>query len=202
MTLQQKWDSIKKLINERTDAFVQSQTGLPTVFYQVTYNGQLKELPVLKVVHINTDQWLAFSGKKPNREDCRKIESIYYNQVCDEKYLRFIYDAPGNSYSLERIKEDKMLFLDKSEAEKLAKEITDRIAEEERLLANGHERCQRCRKVVPASEILTHTIIGRDRKPVWNNWKGRYEDKAVVTQEPMKFCGGECAGNEQMSREG
>jgi hypothetical protein len=150
-------------------------------------------MPVLKVEHINYDQWPYYSGKKPTREDVRKIESIYYNQICDAKYLRLVYDNAGNHYDLKRIEEDKYLFLNKCDAEKLAKEINDRIKHEEHLLANGHERCQRCRKVVPANEIVPHTIIGRSRNAF---------GKAIVTQEPMKFCSGTCAGHEQMSREG
>lgn len=201
MTLQKKWDEIKGLIEERTEAFISSRHNLPTVIYEVTPNGKLIKKPVVKVIHYNDEQRLYFCGKKPSREDIRRIESIYYNLKFDEKFLRFCYDN-CNSYSMEQINEYR-LFLNKEPAEAKAKEITDRITEENQLLAGGnHDRCQRCRNVVPKSQIVNHTIIGRSRKSVYNNWKNRYEDKAVVTHEPMKFCSGECAGNEQMSREG
>lgn len=191
MTLQKKWDEIKGLIEERIEAFIISRKDLPAVIYEVRPNGQLIEKPVVKVIHYNDGQRLYFTGKKPNREDIRRIESIFYNLVLDEKYLRFRYDE-YNSYSMEQIKTYN-LFLDKEPAEAKAKEIIDRIAEEERLLANGHERCQRCRKVVPKSRIITDTIIGRSRNAF---------GKSIVTQTPMNFCSGECAAHEQMSREG
>jgi hypothetical protein len=192
MTLQKKWDEIKGLIEERTEAFISSRQGLPAVIYEVRPNGQLIEKPVVKVIHYNDAQRLYFTGKKPNREDIKRIESIFYNLVFDEKFLRFRYDE-WNSYNMEQIKAYN-LFLDKDEAEAKAKEITERIAEEERLIAGGdHDRCQRCRKVVPKSQIVTDTIIGRSRNAA---------GKAVVTQTPMKFCGGLCAAHEQMSREG
>jgi hypothetical protein len=201
MTLQQKWDSIKKLIEEKTESFILSIPNLPTVIYEVLPIGKLIEKPVVKVIHYNNDQRLYFNGKKPNRGDVIRIESIYYNLILDEKYLRFRYDE-CNSYDMEQIKTYN-LFLDKVQAEAKAKDITDRIIEEQILLSGGaHDRCQRCSRVVPKSQIVNHTIIGRGRKAVYNSWKNRYEDKAVVTQEPMKFCSGECAGNEQMSREG
>jgi hypothetical protein len=191
MTLQKKWDEIKGLIEERTEAFILSCKDLPTIIYEVTPNGKLIEKAVVKVIHYNDNQRLYFNGKKPNREDIRRIESIFYNLVFDEKYLRFRYDE-YNSYSMEQIKTYN-LFLDRESAESKAKEIIDRIANDEILLANGHERCQRCRKVVPKEQIITNTIIGRGRNAF---------GKAVVTQTPMRFCGGQCAAHEQMSREG
>lgn len=201
MKLIDQWEEIKSIIEDKVIAFIQEQKDLPKVFYEVTPNGQFKEFPILKVVHFNSNQSLYYSGKKPTREDIRRIQGYYYNLELDTKNFRFQYDHAGNSRSLQQIEEYNNLFLDKAVAESKAKEITDRIAEEERLLTNGHERCQRCRKVVPKEQIITHTIIGRGRKTVYNSWKNRYEDKACVTQEPMKFCSGECAAHEQMSRE-
>jgi hypothetical protein len=202
MTLQKKWDEIKGLIEQKTEEFVKSLTGLPTMVYEVGYNGQLKEIPVLGYEHLNSQQLPYYQGKKPTREDVRKIESVYYNLVLDRKFVRYKYDQ-YNSYSQQWIDDNPRLFIDRTEASRLAKEISDRIAEENSLLAGGdHDRCQRCRKVVPKAQIINHTIIGRGRKAVYNSWKNRYEDKAVVTHEPMKFCSGECVAHEQMSREG
>lgn len=62
--------------------------------------------------------------------------------------------------------------------------------------------CRYCRKQVPTDSLIEETIIGRGRKTVWNSWKGIYENKACVTKERLKFCSGQCAANEQMSREG
>lgn len=202
MTFLDKYEKVKQLIKQKIEEFIQSQTDLLQVFYEIGYNGELKEFMVLKVDYYNSNQPLHFNGKKPNRDDMRRIESVYYNLELDKKYFCFIYDQHGNWKTLERIESDQRLFLDKAMAEVKAKEIADRIALEEQLLANGHERCQRCRKVVPKEQIVTSTIIGRDRKPVYNSWKNRYESKAAVTQTPMKFCSGTCAGHEQMSREG
>ncbi len=66
----------------------------------------------------------------------------------------------------------------------------------------GYTACQYCKKQVPNDKLVKRRIIGRGLKRVYNSWKGRFENKAVVTQEDMHFCSGECALNEQMSREG
>lgn len=201
MKLIDQWNELQTLIEQKEYEFVNQQEGLPTEFYEVYPNRQLNIKPVVKVVHINYDQLVNYSGKKPGRDDLRNLQSKYYNLLLDKKHLRFRYDQ-YNGYGLEQV-DNTRLFIDKSMAEAKAKEITDRITEEERLLAgDDHDRCQRCRKVVPKSQIVNHTIIGRGRKQVFNSWKGKYEDKACVTQELMKFCSGECATHEQYSREG
>lgn len=192
MKLIDQWNELRTLIEQKEQEFIDQQQGVPTVFYEVTPNGQLSAKPVIKVIHVNPDQYVNFSGKRPNRDDLRNLQSKYYNLVLDAKYLRFRYDV-YNSYCLGQV-DNIRLFIDKALAEVRSKEITDRIAEENRLLANGdHDRCQRCRKVVPKAQIITSTIIGRDRNAF---------GKAVVTQTPMKFCSGECAAHEQWSREG
>lgn len=192
MKLIDQWNELRTLIDQKEQEFIDQQEGLPPVFYEVTPNGQLAAKPVLKVIHVNPDQYVNFSGKRPNRDDLQNLQSKYYNLVLDTKYLRFRYDV-YNSYCLGQV-DNIRLFLDKSQAEARSKEIIERIAEENRLLSGGdHDRCQRCRKVVPKSQIITDTIIGRGR-----NASG----KAIVTQTPMKFCGGECAAHEQWSREG
>lgn len=192
MKLIDQWNELQTLIEKKEQEFIDEQKGLPTEFYEVTPNGQLYERRVVEVIHVNNDQYVNFSGKRPNREDLRNLQSKYYNLVLDAKYLRFRYDE-YNSYSLEQV-DNKRLFSDKSLAEAKAKEITDRIAEENRLLAGGdHDRCQRCRKVVPKTQIVNDTIIGRGRNAY---------GKSIVTQTAMKFCSGECAAHEQWSREG
>lgn len=75
-------------------------------------------------------------------------------------------------------------------------------AQYENVLRPGNFRCCRCRKQFPESQKVSQRIFGRDRKNVWNSWKGRYESKACVTETMMDFCSGTCAENEQMSREG
>lgn len=192
MKIIDQWNELQTLIEQKEQEFISQQEGLPTEFYEVYPNGKLNVKPVLKVVHINYDQYVSYSGKKPSRDDLQKLQSKYYNLLLDEKHLRFRYDQ-YNGYGLEQI-DNVTLFIDKSVAEIKAKEITDRIAEEERLLAGGgYDRCQRCSKVVPKEQIITSTIIGRDRNAY---------GKAIVTQTPMRFCGGECAAHEQWSREG
>jgi predicted DNA-binding WGR domain protein len=192
MKLIDQWNELQTLIEKKEQEFIAEQRGLPTEFYEVYPNGQLNVKPVIKVVHSNFSQYVNFVGKRPSREDLQKLQNKYYTLVLDEKYLRFRYDQ-YNSYGMDQV-DNKRLFIDRSLAEAKAKELTDRIAEEERLLSGGdHDRCQRCRKVVPKAQILNSTIIGRSRNAF---------GKAIVTQTPMKFCSGECAGCEQMSREG
>lgn len=192
MKIIDQWNELQALIEQKEQEFINQLEGLPTEFYEVYPNGQLNIKPVIKVVHINYDQLVNYSGKKPGRDDLRNLQSKYYNLLLDKKHLRFRYDQ-YNGYGLEQV-DNTRLFIDKSMAEAKAKEITDRIAEEERLLAGGdHDRCQRCGRVAPKAQIVNHTIIGRGRNSF---------GKAIVTQTPMKFCSGECAGCEQMSREG
>jgi hypothetical protein len=192
MKLIDQWNELQALIEQKEQQFIDKQEGLPSEIYEVSYNGQLTVKSVLKVIHVNSKQYVNFVGKRPNREDLQRLQSKYYNLELDKKHIRFRYDQ-YNSYGFEEI-DNKKVFIDRSLAEARAKEITDRIAEEERLLAGGaHDRCQRCRKVVPKTQIITSTIIGRSRNEF---------GKAIVTQTSMKFCSGECAGCEQMSREG
>jgi len=66
----------------------------------------------------------------------------------------------------------------------------------------NHTACGYCGKQTPNDKLVNSTIIGRGRKEVYNDWKRRYESRAYVTHEPMKFCSATCAGNEQMLREG
>ena len=66
----------------------------------------------------------------------------------------------------------------------------------------NHTACAYCGKQTPNDKLVNKNIIGRGRKQTWNSWKGRYEDKACVTETMLSFCSGTCAGNEQMSREG
>lgn len=193
MTLIEQWNEIAGLIEQKKQAFIDQQEGLPTVFFIVHPNGQLKEVPVIKVIHVNYDQNPYYTGKRPTREDIRNIQSIYYNLKLSADFIRLQYDH-YNSLSIKQINESRMMFFDREAAIGLSKEITDRIAEENRLLAGGdHDRCQRCRKVVPRSQIVNNTIIGRDRNAF---------GKSIVTQTPMKFCSGECAAHEQWSWEG
>ena len=193
MKLIDQWKQIELAIEKKQQAFIDQQEGLPTVIFQVQHNGVLKEIPVVKVIHLNYNQRVYYSGKRPTKEEIRMIQGIYYNLVLSKEFIRLQYDN-YNSYSMKEIEDNKMMFLVREPAEKLSKEITDHIAEEERLLAVGnHERCQRCRKVVPKSQIIVDNIIGRSRNAF---------GKAIVTQTPMKFCGGQCAAHEQMSREG
>lgn len=67
---------------------------------------------------------------------------------------------------------------------------------------DGHTPCQRCGRQTPSNELIESTIIGRGSNQVFNSWKGRYEHKACVTKERLKFCSPTCAAHEQMSREG
>lgn len=193
MTLIDQWNEIAGLIEQKKQAFIEQQEGLPTIFFIVHPNGQLKEVPVVKVIHVNYEQNPCYIGKRPTREDIRKIQSIYYSLKLSSDFIRLQYDQ-YNSHSIKQIEESRMMFFDREAAVNLSKEITDRIAEENRLLTGGdHDRCERCRKVVPKTQIVTDTIIGRGR-----NASG----KSVVTQTPMKFCSIECAAHEQWSREG
>ena len=66
----------------------------------------------------------------------------------------------------------------------------------------GYTPCKYCGKQVPNDKLVRRTIIGRSLRMVFNAWKGRFENKAVVTKEECVFCSGACACNEQMSREG
>lgn len=192
MKLIDQWNELMALIEQKEQEFINKQEGMPTVFYEVFPNGNLNIKPVVKIVHNNYDQYVNFLGKRPSSEDLQKLQSKYYNLVLDKKHLRFRYDQ-YNSYGLDQV-DNVRLFIDKSIAEVKAKEITDRIAEENRLLAGSdHDRCERCRKVVPKAQIVNNTIIGRGRNAF---------GKSVVTQTPMKFCSGECAAHEQWSREG
>lgn len=58
----------------------------------------------------------------------------------------------------------------------------------------GYTACAYCRKQVPNDKLIKKAIIGRG----WD----RIRHKQIVTREVLSFCSGECAFNEQCSREG
>lgn len=66
----------------------------------------------------------------------------------------------------------------------------------------GYTACTYCQKQVPNNRVVYKTIIGIGLKRVYDSLHGRWINKKVVTTQRLPFCSGECAYNEQCSREG
>jgi radical SAM protein with 4Fe4S-binding SPASM domain len=203
------YDELYRCVQRGVDEVVKREypNGLPKEFYQVVPAGSVVTYEITGAI-IYTG---FYENEKPTKKD---IEAINNLRLCfpsyskADIYLHYKYTyGDNNAYASGSQKETDFLkygfILDHEQALAKAKEITDLRTHEDQLLSNGdYVRCEKCRKVVLKTQSIKHNIIGRGRKQTWNSWKNRYEDKACVTTTLMTFCSGQCAGNEQMSREG
>lgn len=178
--------------------------GLPDELYKV--------VPAGRVVTYKVTGALIYTGHYQNQKPTKKdIEAINSFRLSFPEYkfedIVIQYTSVGEKYNSSSgvraniMYEEFFKTLDHAQAK--ADEVKAIADDKAAKLATGdYIECKYCRKVVLKSQSVNHNIIGRGRKPVWNSWKNRYEDKACVTQEVHAFCSGQCAGNEQMSREG
>ena len=201
----EKWTYYKSIIDARETTFINSEIKeIPKAFYDVSSNGTIIVKTITGMSYHNR-KYFSFN-KRPTKIDVDKIKQYAEETpVLTSDNIFFHYEKICFSYKTTgaiSLPDSLLQFSSIIDAEAKSAEIKKIIEIEEALLQNGHTRCARCRKVVPNSEVVTSNIIGRGRKQVWNSWKNRYEDKACVTQTPMKFCSGTCAAHEQMANEG
>lgn len=151
------------------------------------------------------------------QKDCIRLFSPYYDEskrptkILVSEYLEYVEkiktaeqiiyvrykDSGTGCYKYSDLLKEPRLAFNESDLKEESERLKELFAPKE-----NHTACGYCGKQTPNDKLISSTIIGRGRKEVYNSWKGRWESKACVTHEPMKFCSGDCAGSEQMSREG
>jgi hypothetical protein len=113
----------------------------------------------------------------------KKDGTILYHHAYFEDDVKMSWTADP----LDRIKESKYLFLDRSEAEKRADEIYKNYKDKKEKLNNGYIECAQCGKLIKKEEAVTDVVISRMYK---NNRK------------EFEYCSGKCAKHNQMAHEG
>ena len=131
----------------------------------------------------------------------RRISSFFqfFERIENSEKILFVEykDFGSGAYRYNEIIPEKGIAFNEIDLKEISERRNNLYAPKE-----GHTACAYCNKQTPNDQLIESRIIGLGRKQVWNSWKSRYENKACVTEEKLKFCSGTCAGNEQMSREG
>jgi len=176
----------------------------PEKLFKVDHIGNIKEIELIgfSIGHFengrNVYKPYFDKSKKPTKKLIAEIEQYIEKIKSSERIIYANYkDFGTGAYKFHDVVPEKgVSFYEQdlvSEADRRNKLYAPK---------DGHTACAYCRKQTPNENLVQKVIIGRGRKRVFNNWKGRYEDKACVTEDKLLFCSGNCAGNEQMSREG
>ena len=176
----------------------------PTQLFKLGNYGVIKEIELqgFSIGYLENER-LIYAPYIESRKRPSKIFIVMYSEFLEriEKAEKILYvnykDFGSGAYKYNEIIPTKGIAFNeidlKEESERRNKLYTPK---------ENHTACSYCRKQTPNDNLIEKIIIGRGRKQTWNSWKNRYEDKACVTEEKLKFCSGTCAGNEQMSREG
>jgi hypothetical protein len=194
MTNLEKWQNLMEVINAKEAAFIAlvASDVTDTVCF-VSPNGSIETLKRTGT-HYSNGQY--YHGKKPtNAEVSRLAEYAETQTECTRDRVFVGYEiARANHKTTGAKKLDEWLaMLTPEAAERLSAERKESCRIEEGQIAAGtHFRCGYCRKVTPTEQKVEKIIFGRARQ--WG--------QAVMTREPMTFCSGQCAFNEQCSREG
>lgn len=191
ITLQDKWDELDSQINKIGEAFLNSyydNDERPVVIYQLEWYKTIRELTVT-----GFSVWKAgrpfLYGKKATKKDVASLETFLNNftPAIDDIRISWKHENSSSAIKVTDLN-DKNYSIVKENLFPYQNELRERYEPRE-----GHVACGYCHKQFPESQKVHHTIIGRSRDAF---------GRACVTQEPMVFCSGQCAGNEQMAREG
>jgi hypothetical protein len=169
-----------------------------------TFNRTIDEMKV-EDIRMGYEPYLSHKPQIAKRATKEAVEELiqYFESAKSAKKI-FWYIAAGKGYStrvdLSEINGKKYAYTE----EELKLSLQEEIERYEKYYKprEDYTPCTHCRKQTPNDKLIYSIIIGRDSKMVWNSWKNRYEDKAYLTKTRLPFCSGECAGNEQMGREG
>jgi hypothetical protein len=176
----------------------------PTQLFKLGNYGVIKEIELqgFSIGYLENGR-LIYAPYIESRKKPYKIFIVTYSEFLEriekaEKILFVNYkDFGSRAYKYNEIIPSKGLAFNKIDLKDESERQNELYAPKE-----NHTSCSYCRKQTPNDNLIESTIIGRGRKKTWNSWKNRFEDKACITEEKLKFCSGTCAGNEQMSREG
>lgn len=177
---------------------------MPNQLFKITHIGDIKEIELqgFSIGYIE-NQRLIYApyiekGKRPSKVFIEEYSNFLERIEKAEKVLYVNYkDFGSGAYKYDEIIPSKGLAFNKIDLKDESNRRNELYAPKE-----NHTACSYCKKQTPNDKLIEKTIIGRGRKDVYNNYKNRWESKACVTEDKLKFCSGICAGNEQMSREG
>lgn len=208
ITLTERWNCLKsqaKIIGEsHLNEFFKDKEK-PTHLFKVDRIGEVKSLNIIgfHVVYVDENnrricEPYIYEGKNPTRLLVSELE-CYIETIKNANRQFFVdyKDIGTTACNYDEILPVKWLAFSATDLDETAKQNRELYAPRE-----GYQACTYCGIQTPINEMIEETIIGRGRNSVWNSRKGKFEYKACITKEKMKFCSGKCAGNEQMSREG
>jgi hypothetical protein len=191
-------------IKERHLKNVLESIKKPSKLFKIDHFGNIKEIELqgFSIGYLENEKLIYApyiqEGKRPSKIFIEVYSDFLERLEKAEKLLYVNYkDIGSGSYKYNEIITSKTLAFNEDDLKEESERRNELYAPKE-----NHTACAYCKKQTPNENLVEKTIIGRGRKQVWNNWKNRYEDKACITEEKLKFCSGNCAGNEQMSREG
>lgn len=207
-TLQAQWNRLCaeaiQIEESHLNEFFEKHPKAETLF-RVDPIGNIKQIEIVGFGicysidgrSINKPYLIDDSKRPTNKHITQYAEYIDLINKAERRVIVKYKDTGSGAYRYNEIKPEQGLAF-------LQKDLEEESTRRRELYAprEGYEPCAYCRKQAPIENLIQHKIYGRDRKQVWNGWKGRYESKAYVTERYMKFCSAKCAGNEQMSREG
>lgn len=209
VTLQQQWDGLiaqmelieTQHINQFFETFEK-----PEALFQVGHKGDIEQIKVegFTVRYLNGERTMyrpyLDNGKRPKKVQIDDLYRYVELMANSDRYILVDYQRSNGlkvAYKWLEILPEKGLAFHVSDLEAESNRRRELFAPRE-----GYSPCAYCRRQVPNESLVKHRIIGRGRKPVWNSWKNKWEDKACITEQDLMFCSGTCAAHEQMSREG
>ena len=207
ITLEEQLQQIKcreSEIKERHLSSVFESIEKPSRLFKLDNYGFIKEIELtgFSIGYLEKEKLIyaphVENGKRPSKI-LIGIYSEFLERIENAEKILFVNykDFGSGAYKYNEIIPSKGIAFNEEDLKGESERRNELYAPKE-----NHTACCYCRKQTPNDKLIESTIIGRGRKQVWNDWKNRYEDKACVTQDKLKFCSGNCAGNEQMSREG
>ena len=164
---------------------------------------QIFKVESFSISYKNGFRFKPYYAKSPTRKDLEDLMQYFESAKTSDFVVRINILDQHEKYNshwstlYHEVNEVKYLAFNEADLINLSVLNKEKYAPRE-----GYAPCCYCGKQILSEKLITKTIIGRGTKKVWNSWKGQYENKASVTQESLKFCSGQCAAHEQMSREG
>ena len=196
----EKWNYYLSIIEKREEEYIKNNVDkMPEYIYSIYPTGKIRKL---QITYISYSNRLYFSGKKPTRDDIKKINDYVINNspmTLDKVHVgwKSIGEKYNSSSAFKYTERDQ--YLSKQEVEIKSKEAIKKKEDEEILLNNGHIRCAYCNKVVPENDSISHTIIFQNSR---QDPYSRTGWKKFVDKKTNKYCSGKCGGNDQMAHEG
>jgi len=196
----EKWNYYLSIVKKREEEYIKNNVDkMPEYVYFIYPTGKIRKL---QITYISYSNRLYFYGKKPTRDDVKKINDYVIDNspmTLDNVHVgwKSIGEKYNSSSAFKYTERDQ--YLSKQEVEIKSKEATKKKEDEEILLNNGHIRCVYCNKVVPEKDSISHTIIFQNSR---QDPYSRTGWKKFVDRKTNKYCSGKCGGNDQMAHEG